>query len=60
MAAPACHLEACMNHPVLDLHSQINLKPGTLQAGRQLFDWHGLQQPVGEMLRVSRLDRDPV
>lgn len=42
-----------MNHPVLDLDSQINLDPGTLQAGRQLFDWYGLQQLVRNILRVS-------
>ncbi|WP_448120619.1 hypothetical protein [Pseudomonas veronii] len=49
-----------MNHPVLDLHSQIDLKPGTLQAGRQLFDRHGPQQLVGKMLGVSGIDRDSV
>ncbi|VVN15119.1 MULTISPECIES: hypothetical protein [Pseudomonas] len=48
-----------MTHPVLDLHSQINLKPGTLQAKRQLSDWDDLQQLVGEMLGVSGVDRKP-
>ncbi|QZI69330.1 hypothetical protein K5F93_23635 [Pseudomonas protegens] len=48
-----------MTHLVLDLHSQINLKPGPLQAGRQLSDWQGLQQPIREVLGVNGIDRDP-
>ena len=48
-----------MTHPVLDLHPHINLEPGPLQAGRQLFDWNGLQQLVGKVIGVSRINRKP-
>lgn len=44
--------------PVSDLHTQICLKTGTLQIGRQCPDGHDFQYLASEILGVSGVSRD--